>query len=157
MAQTPLSKFKNKLFELVNDFATWFPEDRTIAKYQFKLDKFYQANPRMVAEETVTAFKPFAHEILQGNVKYFLTATPEEILARVDSKHRDLIISEIDTKVDIVSDFLRSNWSKLTEEKQTIVKDRIKLIMMLASLAVKDEDMRKIINCYRDPSNQLTF
>ena len=58
--------------------------------------------------------------------------------------------------VSIVSK-IKTIWTTLDNSGKNNIKRNFKLLLMLGAIAVKNEDLRLIINKHRDPANPLEF
>lgn len=139
---TDVGKFKNTMFKFINQLKQWGTpqQQKEIEKYQFKIETGMKIDGKGSIGLFVDSVIPFAHHIMQGDDDYFLK---EDLVE--DSEYLQL------------HDQLKSWWPSLDEKQRSAIRNKVKLLLMLAAIAVKSEELRVVINEYRDPTNPLEF
>ena len=138
---TPIGKFRERMKMFLERLKTYLdrPHLRELDKFQTKYDLGMKADPRGTTGLFVDSLKPYAHQIMQGQDSFFLNEL------------------DIEPEYAGLAESLRSLWPTLDEGAQQYIRDQFKLLLMLGAIAVRDEEVRCIINDYRDPANPLTF
>lgn len=137
MNKTDLGKFKEQLINLSNYISEIFSTDKDVEKLNIKLKLGIDSNPRLVAELFAEKLTPFARHILDGNDSYFLN---NDLSKMVDS---DNAFEQIEQK-------LKSLWTKLNEDQKERIRKYFKLLLVLSCLTTKNEQLRVLINLYRE-------
>jgi len=137
---TPIGKFRAKMDAFIKQLQSWsksINKSKELKKFQLKYDLGMRANPEYTVRHFLELIEPFAHQIMKGDEKYFLDCVGA------------------DDWEDSLGAQLGNEWPDFTEEQRESVKNTVKLLLMLATIATKNENMRVIINQYRD--TPLTF
>lgn len=140
---TDIGKFRKQLSAMLDYIRSCVPADKELVKQQMKLETALQIDPRSTVELFIEYVKPHADEILTGNESYFLMA--DEKLLGIDSEYLQF------------SQKLKTLWVQLNADQQEKIKRYTKLLLMLGTIATKNESLRQTINKYRDQSNPLIF
>lgn len=139
-------KFKNVMKKLLKQLRTWAKEDcnkqqlKALDTYETKIDMGMSVDCRGSIGLFVDSVVPYAEHILEGNDSYFM-----------------------DTDIEVESEYmklqsqLREWWPAFDEDRKDYIRKQIKLLVMLGTIAVKHEELRQVINLYRDPGNPLVF
>lgn len=138
---TPIGRFRAQMELLLNKLTSWAsPEQqKELEKFRLKYDMGMRADPRGTLNYFIDGVKPYATHIMEGNDTFFL--------------REDMVYEENQP----LSRQLQAWWPKLDERKKTYIKDQFKALLMLGAIATRDEELREIINMFRDPANPLTF
>lgn len=104
-----------------------------------KYDMGMKVNPRESITFFVDSIEPYADHIMRGDEEYFL----REDLA--DDEYQDLSVQ------------LKAWWPQLAENQRNYIKTQFKLLLMLGAIAVRNENIRHVINKYRDVDNPLRY
>ena len=114
---------------------------KEVEKFKITFDLGMRANPIGTTELLVRLLEPFADEILRGDEDFFLTAEIDQ----ADQQNASLLKK------------LKKWWPALSPDFREEVKNTLKLLLMLGTLATKNERVLTVINQYRDEDNPLTF
>lgn len=139
---TPLGKVRRQMDTFIETLEEWATNSqrRELEKFKLKFQAGMRTNPRGTVEFFCELVTDHADHIMEGNDAYFLGDG-----VSVNPEYAGL------------SNQLKSWWPELDEEQKTFVKKQFKLILMLSAIATKNEDLRLVINKYRDPSNPLLY
>ena len=140
---TPIQKFKTQLQLTIADIKTHLPYDRDFELHEFKISTAMTINPRESIKWFMEILEPFAEQIITGNDKFFMNT---------DFKEKDM-----DENYFTIFTKIKSVWLSLNETDRETIKRNFKLVLMLGTIAVQNENIRVIINKYRNPSNPLTW
>jgi len=137
---TPIKKFRNGMDSFIKTLKSWANKDqlKELEKFKIKYDAGMGANPYDTTSFFVDALSPFADKIMQSDEEFFLK-------------------KELDQEDEQLGGQLRKWWPELTTQQRETIKTQFKLCFMLGVIATKNEEMRKIINNYRDEDNPLEF
>lgn len=139
-------KFKNVMKKLLKQLRCWAKEDgnqqqlKALDTYETKIDMGMSVDCRGSIALFVDSIVPYAEHILSGNDSYFM-----------------------DTKLEVESEYmklqsqLREWWPAFDEEQKEFVRKQLKLLVMLGAIVDRNEELRQVINIYRDPGNPLVF
>lgn len=136
-------KFKKTFNNFISKMKQWnlTPEQKKeLVKIELKAGTAMQINCRGVIGIFVNSVEPYATHILENDEDYFL---------------KNSFVSESED-VDLQSKF-KEWWPDFDQEQKTFIMKHIKLLLMLGCMATENENLRQIINKYRDPSNPLVF
>lgn len=138
-----LGKFREQMNNLVKFLESCSPGNKELEKNKLKLETGMKYNPRATVELFVDSVTPHADHILRGDDEYFI---------RIDA-------AEMGVEGEYVqfANQLKTLWTKLNDEQHDKVKRYFKLLLMLGAIATRNEQLRVIINKYRDVSNPLTY
>lgn len=139
---TPVQKFKIHLQSTLDDIKGHLKNDREFDLYELKINTAMSINPRDSIKWFMECLEPYADQILSGNDSFFLNA---EINDDMDEEYR-VIINKV-----------KQIWKNLDNDDSNSIKRDFKLILMLGAIAVQNENLRLIINKYRDKSNPLIY
>jgi hypothetical protein len=139
---TDIGKFRKTLDDMLIQIKKWLTKKQSMAieKLELKLSTGMKIDPRGSIVLFLDSIEPYAHHIMSDNDQFFL-----------------------ENNIEIESEFIEFHdqillwWPELDEDKQEYIRKRIKLLLMLATIALKNESLREIINKYRDPENPLIF
>jgi hypothetical protein len=139
---TDIGKFRKTLDDMIAQVKKWLTREQLIAmdKFEYKLNAGMKIDPRGSINLFVDSIKGYAFEIMSDNEKFF-----------------------IETDFEIESEFvelrsqIRGWWPDIDDEKKDYIRKRIKLLIMLGAICTKNEELRTIINQFRDADNPLTF
>jgi hypothetical protein len=139
---TDIGKFRKTLDDMITQVKQWLTREQLIAieKFEYKLNAGMKIDPRGSINLFVDSVKEFAFKILTDDDQFFL-----------------------ETDFDVDSEFvelrsqMRQWWPHLDEERKDFIRKRIKLLIMLGAICTKSEELREIINKFRDPDNPLCF
>jgi hypothetical protein len=145
MNKSDLSKFKDQLNNLINHICKINKNDKDFEKIRIKLSFGLDANPRAVAERFVQEIIPHAKQILESDDTYFMSLNYNEMY---DLKNEENYLLQIENK-------LKSLWSNINDNEREEISKYIKILLCLGCLATRNEELRKIINEYRE--NPLVF
>lgn len=143
VAKTDTDKFREQMKKFLNQLRQWGTREqiKQLDKYEMKINLAMKANCRGSIGYFIESLLPYGHQILTGDDSYFLS--------------NDF---EVETEEDqMLQNQLKDWWPKFTSDQKDIIRNKVKLLLMLGTIASHNEDMRQIINCYRDPSNPLLF
>ena len=137
-----IGKFRKTLEGMLYQVKQWLSREKIIQieKFEFKLTAGMKIDPRGSIKLFVDSIKPYAQQILSDNDKFFYENTIE-----VDSEFIEL------------HELILAWWLEFDEAKKDYMRARIKLLVMIAAIAVKDEELRQLINTFRDADNPLVF
>ena len=138
---TSIGKFKNHLQITIQDIKSYLDNDNEFNLHEFKINTAMSIDPRSSVKWFMDCLVPFADEILKGNDSFFLQTE----FGDMDENY-----------VSIVSK-IKTIWTTLDNSGKNNIKRNFKLLLMLGAIAVKNEDLRLIINKHRDPANPLEF
>lgn len=139
---TPIAKFRSTMDNFLEEIATW----ATTPEQDLELEKFkvkYEMGMRVTPRDTIGLFIEnvidFADQIMEGDEDFFLNnaIVPEEYAQ--------------------LGDQLRIWWPDLSRDRKDFAIKSFKLLLMLGTIATKNENVRLVINKYRDPKNPLVF
>ncbi len=139
---TPIQKFKSHLQTTLDDIRIYMKNDREFDLYELKINTAMSINPKDSIRWFMECLEPFADQILTGNENFFLKSNFTE---KMDENYRLLF-----TKIKQV-------WGNITDVDKNVIKRDFKLILMLGAIAVQNENLRIIINKYRDKNNPLIY
>lgn len=135
-------KFKKTINTFITKLKSWSSGEqlKEFEKLELKINTAIQINCRGTIGIFTDSLLPFAHYILTDNEQFFLETSfaEEEEGVALQSK-------------------LKSWWPTFSNEQRTYVMKHIKLLLMLGCLVSQNEELRQIINQYRDASNPLIF
>lgn len=139
---TPTQKFRKTLDNFIAQVLQWSnPEQKKeISKIQFKLDAVFKINAKGAVQLFVESITPYASYILNNDWDYFLNT------------HID-----VDQEFNVLQEKIKSWWPTFTTEQQEQTGKNIKLLIMLGAIAVRSEELRGVINQFRDADNPLVF
>ncbi len=139
---TDIGKFRKTLEDMLTQVQKWLTKQQVIAieKFEFKLNTGMKIDPRGSILLFVDSIQPYAHHILSDNDQFFIENT-----------------IEIESEFIELHDQILAWWPELDDDKKDYIRKRIKLLVMIATIAVKNEPLRKIINTFRDSDNPLLF
>ncbi len=136
--KTDIGKFKEQVSHLLIYMREITGGDPAIEKLKIKVNTAMTANPREVILLFTESITYYADEILMGNDSFFLEKT----------NYTKNIFN------DIINN-LKDLWLTLNpEQKETIVR-YFKLLVVIGCIISKNEELRDIINKYRD--TPITF
>lgn len=134
--RTTITKFIDK----VKGFAS--PEQKKkLTKIEFKIDAAMSLNTRGTIGLFADGLFPYTREVFSDNEQFFLQND----------------FSEGDSELMVLQRDLKEWWPTFSADQKSYIQKQMKLLIMLACLAVKHEGIRQIVNEFRDPSNPLTF
>ena len=140
---TDIGKFRKAIEDMVNHIKTWdLKKEQKIAmdKFEYKLWAGFKANPRLSIELFVENILEYTDHIFLENDQYFM-----DNQIKFESEFEELQAQ------------IRSWWPDLSDDKKDYIRKRIKLLVMLGAICIKSEELRSIINKYRDSDNPLEF
>lgn len=139
---TPVGKFRKVLQKFLEELKTWgTPEQlKELSKYEYRIDIGMKVDAKGSVGLFIESIEPYAAHIMQGDDDYFMNGNLD-----VDSEYMKL------------QSQLREWWPNLDHDKRDIVRNKLKLLLMLGTIAVQHENLRQLINNYRDPTNPLKF
>lgn len=139
---TNIQKFRQTMNKLIEQLKQWSTHDQVkeVAKFEMKISTGMKIDPRGSINLFVDSILPYAHEILMGNDEYFLTTD-----IGTGSEYAKL------------TQQLKAWWPDFSEEQKEHVRRKIKLLVMLGAIAIKHEELRLIINQYREVDNPIIF
>jgi len=137
--KTDLAKFKEQFQSLAQFIADLHSNDRELEKIKIKINLGLDANPRLVCNKFVENIVPFADHILSNNDEFFL-----------NMDYTDLEDSENELTLK-----LKAMWADLEETNREKIRKYFKILLVLGCLTTKNEELREIINSYRE--TPLTF
>jgi hypothetical protein len=139
---TDIGKFRKTLEDMIAHVKTWLTRDQLIAvdKFEFKLNAGMKIDPRGSINLFVTSVNEYAYHIMSDNDKFFL-----ETNFTIDSEF-----------IELRSQML-TWWPEFKDDQKEFIRKRIKLLIMLGAICTKNEELRGIINQFRDADNPLTF
>jgi len=138
---TPIGKFRSVMDKFFTRLESYV--DQTLAKdlckFKTKYELGMKASPRDTVTLFVTSLRPYARQIMEGRDSFFL--------------------KELAVEDDYASlgESIRALWPTLGDDVHDYIRNQFKLLLMLGTIAIKDDDLRLIINEYRDPANPLEF
>jgi hypothetical protein len=139
---TPSGKFRAKMLNLMKTLqqeCTEKEQIRELEKFKIKFEVGMSANPLATIDLFIRHLTPFAEQILLEDEQFFLTLS-------VDTQ---------DASDSLLIDNLRKWWHILSDECRDHVKKSIKLLLMLGTIAIKNQALVDVINKYREPDNPL--
>jgi len=140
------AKFKNIMKKFLQQLRTWAKKEnnrqqlKALDTYETKIDMGMSIDCRGSISLFIESVTPYAHHILEDNDEYFMG---EDI--DVESEYMKL------------QSQLREWWPGFDDDKKSFVRKYIKLLVMLGTIVSKNEELRQVINIYRDPGNPLMF
>ena len=139
---TDISKFRKTLDDMITQVKKWLTREQLIAmdKFEYKLNAGMKIDPRGSINLFVDSVKEYAFEIMSDNEKFFI-----ETDFKIESEFVELRSQ------------IRGWWPDIDDEKKDYIRKRIKLLIMLGAICTKNEELRSIINQFRDADNPLTF
>jgi len=141
---TPISKFRSAMTKFLSKLDEWAKtnhhQQKELEKFKMKYDMGMRVNPRDSLAFFVETIEQHASHILKGDDEYFL------------GNHID-----IDDEYNALNSQLKLWWPDLKDHQKNYIKNTFKLLLMLSAIAIKHEGLRKIINKYRTPDNQLIY
>ena len=139
---SPIGKFRQRMDKFLNKLDTWAnrAQKKELEKFRMKYDLGMKANPRDSLNYFMEGVALYGDQIMVGDDEFFLR---EEI--------------DVDDEFTVLSGQLKTWWPELDTKKKDYVKAQFKLLLMLGAIATKNEDMRVVINKYRDPSNPMVY
>ena len=139
---TPISKFRKSMSGFLTKLRTWANryQLKELEKFELKYNMGMKVNPRDSLLFFIETLEPYANHILKGDDEYFL---------------REHI--EVEDEYHSLSQQLKVWWPSLEQAQQNYIKTQFKLLLMLGAIATKHENLRTVINQYRDPDNQLVY
>lgn len=140
--QSPIGKFKTTIINMMNQLEQWVPRDLELEKHRMYLETALAANPRGTINLYMENMKPYASHIMEGDDMFFLKSNTEEM---VDSEY-----VRLGERIKVI-------WKGLDDTQRNNLKKYSKLLLILGAIATKNENIRQIINKYRDPTNPLVF
>ena len=144
MSQPPtdIGKFRKTLEDMITNVKQWLTREQLIAldKFEYKLNAGMKIDPRGSINLFVDSVKEFAFEIMSDNEAFFISND-----FKIDSEFVELRSQ------------IRGWWPDISEDKKDYIRKRIKLLIMLGAICTKNEELRVIINKFRDPENPLVY
>ena len=139
---TDVGKFRKTLDDMISQVKTWLTRQQLIAieKFEYKLNAGMKIDPRGSIGLFVESVIDFADEIMADNDQFFLATD-----------------FEIESEFVELRSQMRTWWPDLDAEKQDFIRKRVKLLVMLGAICTKNEQLRAVINRYRDPENPLVY
>ena len=139
---TPIAKFRSTMdnfLDEVTDWATSNEQRQELEKFRLKYNTGMKITPRDTVGLFIEGVSEFADQIMEGNEDFFLNdaVVPDDY-------------AQLGTQ-------LRLWWPDLPRERKDYAIKSFKLLLMLGAIATKNEQIRLVINKYRDPSNPLQF
>lgn len=139
---TNIGKFKKTIIDMFKKVESWVPRDSELEKNKMLIETAMSANPRGAIEMYMDGMEKFADHIMQENDQFFLNCNEEEL---VESDYVQL------------SRKLKQLWVTLDAGQQATLKKYSKLLLNIGTIVTKNEEIRVIINKYRDPQNPMRF
>jgi hypothetical protein len=139
---TSIGKFKASLEKMFIKLQGWIPSDPELEKNKGYIDAALRVNPRDCITIFVAYMKPFSHEIMKGNDSFILQS---DATALATEEYFGLF------------ERLKKIWTELEDSKRKEIKKFLKLLFMLGVIVTRDEELRLIINQYREKNNPLLF
>ena len=144
MSQPPtdIGKFRKTLEDMISNVKQWLSREQLIAldKFEYKLNAGMKIDPRGSINLFVDSVKEFAFEIMSDNEAFFISND-----FTIDSEFVELRSQ------------IRGWWPDISEDKKDYLRKRIKLLIMLGAICTKNDELRVIINKFRDPENPLVY
>jgi hypothetical protein len=139
---TDIGKFRKTLDDMLVQVKKWLTREQLIAieKFEYKMNAGMKIDPRGSINLFVDSIKEFAFQILSDNDQFFL--------------ENDF---EIESEFVELRSQMRNWWPDIDEEKKDFIRKRVKLLVMLGAICAKNEELRAIINQFRDVDNPLLF
>ena len=145
--KSDIGKFKEQIYNLIDYLKEISKNDSTIEKIAIKANLGISANPREVIKLFAEEITPFADQMLTGNDGFFLDKTD---FFKAKNEEDSNMFNDIITN-------LKTLWIKFSIEEREKVIRYFKLLIILSCLVTKSEELRSIINKYRDIKNPLVF
>jgi hypothetical protein len=138
---TPIGKFKLKLNDMFTQLEAWIPRDSELEKQKMLIDAGMFADPRGTVIKFMDGVSPYADHIMKEDDDFFINNTEN----LVDSEDIQLCMK------------IKNLWLTLDDTKQSTLKKYFKLLLILGTIATRNQATLSIINMYRDPANPLSF
>jgi len=90
------------------------------------------ANPRGTVSEIVNGIRPHASQILLGDESFFLESDASELGLNDNYSHLMQPVKEL--------------WQVLDGKNKDRIKNKLRVLLMLGVIAIRDESLRQIIN-----------
>jgi len=133
--KTDLSKFKEQLTSLLEFIKELYSDDKDLDKIKIKVCLLLDSNPRAVANMFVENLTPFAKQILNDNDEYFLQMDYE---------------TDGENNFNQVINKLKSYWTNMNNDNKDKIKKYFKILLFLGCMTTKNEELRNILNLYRE-------
>jgi hypothetical protein len=140
---TPIAKFRAKMTNFLRSLQNELTEVqqlKELEKFKITYDLGMRSNPQGTVDLIMKFMVPHADEILRGDEEYFLHTFQDPT-----GQHVSLL------------EQVKQWWHLLSTDLREEVKNTLKLLLMLGTLATKNAATLVIINQYRDVDNPLTF
>ena len=140
---TPVAKFRAKMTNFIRSLQNELTEVhqlKEVEKFKITYELGMRSNPQGTVELIMKFMAPYADEILRGDEEYFLHTFEDPTGQNVS------LLEQV-----------KLWWPLLSPDFREEVKNTMKLLLMLGTLATKNAATLLTINQYRDADNPLTF
>jgi hypothetical protein len=139
---TPTKKFRQALDQFIANVMSWgTPEQqKELQKVNFKLSAAFKINAKGAIGLFVEGILPYARNVFMNDWDYFL------------SNH-----IKVDQEFNQLQEKIKQWWPQFTDEQQNSAAMSLKLLIMYGAIALRNEQLRAIINEFRDVDNPLVF
>jgi hypothetical protein len=123
----------------VGGWATSKEQELELEKFKLKYNMGMKITPRDTIGLFIDGVAGFANQIMEGDEDFFLNdaVVPDDY-------------AQLGTQ-------LRIWWPDLPRDRKDFAIKSFKMLLMLGTIATKNEQIRLVINTYRDPSNPMQF
>lgn len=131
---TPVEKFRAKVEAVITQLESWSKtitdsQSNDLKKLKLKYNMAMVVNPVFTIKHFLELIEPYTHHIMKGDEGFFL---------------------QLGDDSDSITSQIKSEWPSLSLEQRDRIKDDFKLLLMLATIATKNEKLKAIIDEYRD-------
>jgi hypothetical protein len=132
--QTPTDKFRNKVDAVLNQLESWSKsitaeQSSDLKKLKLKYQMAMMADPVFTIKHFLDMIEPYAHQIMKGDEQFFL---------------------QLGDDSDSITSQIKGEWPGLSGEQRERIKNDLKLLLMLATIATKNVKLKAIIDEYRE-------
>jgi hypothetical protein len=147
-----LGMFKQQLNRTINDLEQWVT-DVELEKAKLKITTALKINIRGSVEMFMESISVYAPQILDGDERFFLNLNIDKELDSHDVENKNEMSSELNR----IRSRVKFYWNKLDKKQHNQLKNHFKLLVMLGTLATRNESVLIEINKRRSPDNPLSF